>query len=277
MIEFSHAQKIALLEAAAKASQAILALYHAPLSIAIKEDKTPVTTADIHASHLLRTDLPKILPFPVLSEEHIPKNHAYLNWQTYWLIDPIDGTRHFIEKTGEFCICIALIHQHQAVLGLIYHPLTASAWFANQQTKTLEKYVATQQVVLPQQALAKLTATISADKLSDKMQDFLKTLGDFAWYSKGSALKYIELIEGRAHLYPRMWYTSEWDTAAGQCLLNCAGGEVISLADGKPLRYGQKQQLLNPYFVAYRGLSTDAVSALLSTYQQLCEAGRVQF
>ncbi len=259
-------QTLALAELTA---ERILAFYHSDYHIDIKKDNSPVTQADLAASRLLERRLPDIAPYPVLSEENTPATPDWLNWATYWLIDPIDGTKHFINATGNFCICIALIHRQRTVFGLIYAPTTHTAWFAQQGDRTVSKYCHRQIKKLSASAPTAMTATLSSAHITAKMNHLLSALGDYRWHQRGSALKYIDIIEGNATLYPKLWDTCEWDSAAGQCLLECAGGQVINFTTGEPLRYGYKTSLLNPHFLAYHFLNKAQVETLLRRYQQV--------
>lgn len=252
----------------------ILDFYQSDYTIDTKKDNSPVTQADLVASQLLEKELPIIAPYPVLSEENTPATPDWLDWETYWLIDPIDGTKHFINATGDFCICIALIHQNKAVFGLIYAPTTDTAWFAQTGDEFVSKYQHNQIKLLNNIATPiELSVTLSCNHISDKMQQLLSVLGDYQWHGRGSALKYIDIIEGKASIYPKMWDTCEWDSAAGQCLLECAGGQVIHFETGEPLRYGHKTSLINPHFLAYHYLDEQQVSILLNRYQTITNLG----
>jgi len=247
--------------------------YHrAELPIRHKADHSPVTLADITISQYLEKSLPALLDYPVLSEENTPLSSAWLDWQTYWLIDPIDGTRHFVNKTGDFCICIALIHRNQSVIGAICAPTENTTWFAQRADGDILKYQNGKYLPLSPGSPEKMTIALSADHLSPKMQKLLSVLPEYRWYQRGSALKYIDIIEGKANLYPKMWQTCEWDSAAGQCLIECASGQVIRLDDGKPMRYGQKKSLLNPHFLAHRLLGSNQIGQLLGSYRSIDSA-----
>lgn len=263
---------------AAKTAEIILHHYQQGIDVNIKKDNSPVTQADVAASERLEAELPRIAPYPVLSEENVPDNHEWLDWETYWIIDPIDGTKHFINQTGEFCICIALIHQNRAVFGLIYAPTTHTAWFAQQPQNIDQQHPENNQVFRYQrqtiQALSpcsptSLAITLSADKLSQPMENLLNIFPNYQWYRRGSALKYIDIVEGKASIYPKMWDTCEWDSAAGQCILECLGGQVIDFNTGLPLRYGNKASLLNSHFLAYQHLEQCQIEQLLQRYQQI--------
>lgn len=270
MIHLSKEQITDLLTLADRVGECIMTFYNSGFDVTLKSDNSPVTQADIAASELLEKALRKIAPYPVLSEENTPNNAEWLTWETYWLIDPIDGTKHFINRSGEFCVCIALIHQHQAVFGLITMPTTQTTWYAQHDGKGVFKAVNGQtQSLITLAETVPLTVVLSATHLSDNMATLLRFLPDYSWYRRGSALKYIALVEGEAALYPKMWDTCEWDSAAGQCLVECAGGAVIRLDNGQPLRYGRSANLLNPHFIAYRHLNPQQVTDLLQQYQTL--------
>ncbi len=262
-----------LLELASRAAKGIMDIYQSHYTVTIKSDESPVTQADINAGNLLEQELPNIARYPVLSEENIPQTPEWLDWQTYWLIDPVDGTKQFINKTGDFCICIALIHKNAPVLGLVYKPTTDTAWLAQSGDDEVSKFHNNHRQPMSVSTPTLTTVTLSSNYLSSKMSELLSVFSEFAWHPRGSALKYIDLIEGKAHLYPKMWDTCEWDSAAGQCLLECAGGHVIDFETGEPLRYGAKKSLLNPHFLAYSGISQEEVDELLALYQKItsCE------
>lgn len=262
---------------AERAADCAMRYYHDDYHIETKDDNSPVTQADLAVSALLEEHLPNIADFPVLSEENQPSTAQWQNWETYWLIDPIDGTKHFIKRTGDFCVCIALIHRNEVIFGLIAAPVTQEIWLAQSASHSgkspiLEKYTAGEAVAFPPNDHSDTVAsivTLSAASVSEHMRALLAVLPPYDWYSRGSALKYIDIVEGKATLYPKMWDTCEWDSAAGQCILACAGGAVVRFDNGKALRYGLSASLINPHFLAYRGLSAEKVSALLDSYAAL--------
>lgn len=271
---FTPTQIEKLLSLTERVAEVIMQHYQNGVAVSLKKDDSPVTQADLAASACLERELPQIADYPVLSEENIPSDSDWLNWKTYWLIDPIDGTKHFINRTGDFCICIALIHENRAILGLIYAPTIKTAWYAQHAFNDSEEtpvFRYHQQTIQPLSFAppAQLTATLSAQKLTENMQQLLGTLPNYQWYRRGSALKYIDIVESRATLYPKMWDTCEWDSAAGQCILECAGGQVLNFNDGRPLTYGEKPSLLNAHFLAYQHLEAQQLTQLLEKYQQL--------
>lgn len=269
MMQLSDKHIQQLLALTQQAADAIMAFYETDLTIKIKCDDSPVTQADLAASRLLERGLPAIADYPVLSEENTPQMPQWLDWQTYWLIDPIDGTKHFINASGEFCICIALIHNHQSIFGLIHAPVTQTTWFAHRHDDAVTKVIADKPIQLTAIPPKTITATLSSAHLTKHMEQLLDCLPDYRWHCRGSALKYIDIIEGTATLYPKMWDTCEWDSAAGQCLLECMGGQVIDFMTQKPLSYGYKESLLNPHFLAYNHLSPAFIEQLIRNYQRL--------
>ncbi|PID61155.1 MAG: hypothetical protein CR974_04450 [Gammaproteobacteria bacterium] len=257
---------------AERAAACALSYYQSDYEITIKSDESPVTQADLAVSELLEKHLPAIADFPVLSEESQPEQPLWTGWETYWLIDPIDGTKHFINRTGDFCVCIALIHRNQAVFGLIIAPTTGALWLAQTADEDndmlLEKYQNGQAVPMPTDRPEKPIVALSTKTLSKRMSILLAALPAYDWYNRGSALKYIDIAEGKASLYPKMWDTCEWDSAAGQCILACAGGGVMRFDTRDTIHYGKSASLINPHFFAYRDLSDETLVALCECYPQ---------
>jgi 3'(2'), 5'-bisphosphate nucleotidase len=239
---------------AQEAGAAILEVYHdESLWNAIdKEDSTPVTAADYKSSDILVASLPSIVDCPVVSEEALPEYSERVNWPVYWLVDPMDGTREFLHKTGEFVINIALMQNHQPVFGLLYQPTTGEAWWGGagfgaffgtpEKAKCLDSGQMTNALVALGSRRSKWKGAWR-DRLTQN--DY-----EFETESVGSALKFMRLAEGTADLYPRLGPTSEWDTAAPQAILDVTGG-AIRQWNGQPLEYG-KEDVLNPHFIAVR-------------------------
>lgn len=244
--------------------------YQKNLQISCKSDDTPVTEADIAISQFLEAALPSIIDIPVLSEES-NNSTDYLNWQRYWLIDPIDGTKGFIKKDDEFCICVALIDNHQSVFGLISAPVTGQTWYG---TKGLGcySYNHCQNIkpykILPHKTFPEpITLITKSPHYTPEYQKLVdSTLGDYQKITHGSALKLMKIVEGEAQLHLKMGKTGEWDTAAAQIILEEQGGGLTDLA-GKPLRYGTKADLTNPRFIAYLNLKPSIIDNLLKKVQ----------
>jgi len=250
------------------AGKAILDVYSTNFEVEEKTDKSPLTAADLASHNLIMTALHKLTPeIPVLSEESasLPFEER-ANWQTYWLVDPLDGTREFVKRNGEFTVNIALIHQHKSILGVINVPVLDIDYFAWQGGGSFksEQGASAQKISvrkLTDHPRTPLTVAGSRSHGSPMMQDYMKKLGDVEVISMGSSLKFCLVAEGRADLYPRLGLTSEWDTAAAHCIVEQAGG-YITRTDMTPLDYNTKDSLLNPFFFVFGDNSRDWSSYL---------------
>ena len=239
---------------AREAGVAILEVYAQDFSVDTKDDRSPLTAADLAAHRIIARELSQMTPdIPVLSEEG-----AGIDWETrrqwvrYWLVDPLDGTREFVKRNGEFTVNIALIENGEPVLGVIYAPVLdylvhaqkgAGCWLRDSATEQ-DMRLATQRP-----APAPLRVAASRSHLDGRTARALEIIGEHERQALGSSLKFCRIAEGRADVYPRFGPTSEWDTAAGQCVLEAAGGAVLDLS-GAPFRYNQRESLLNPDFIA---------------------------
>ncbi len=245
------------------AGEAILAVYDAGFNIEEKEDKSPLTDADLASHNLIIKRLSVLTPdIPILSEESakLPFEER-ASWETYWLVDPLDGTREFIKRNGEFTVNIALIHQHKSIIGVINVPVLDVDYFAWENGgcfKSEQKNDATSISVkkLNDDEGAQLTVAGSRSHGSEMMQQYMAKLGTVETLSMGSSLKFCLVAEGRADLYPRLGLTSEWDTAAAHCIVEQAGG-YITKTDMSPLEYNTKDSLLNPFFFVFGDNSRD--------------------
>ncbi|MDC9715101.1 MAG: 3'(2'),5'-bisphosphate nucleotidase CysQ [Gammaproteobacteria bacterium] len=240
-----------LIELTANVGEEILSCYENDLKITFKTDETPLTIADKNAHQSIVNVLSHLTPnTPILSEESdaITFNQR-LKWDEYWLIDPLDGTRDFIEKTGEFCICIAYIKNHQAIFGLVYAPLTHTHYYGfDNETYQYRNNTRTRlNALTAAQPLRIVTGHYSAH--NPQLQTHLEQLGEHQVSYLGSALKFCKIAEGEYDYYPRFGLCSEWDTAAGVCILQNAGGSVVD-ENGNPLRYNAKDDMLSPIFFA---------------------------
>lgn len=236
------------------AGEKILDIYDSEFIVEHKEDNTPLTTADLAADLIIRTELKNLTPdIPILTEEseHIPFE-TRRRWQRYWLVDPLDGTHEFIKHNGEFTVNIALIENHQSILGVITAPVLKTEYFAwrGGQAYKKEPGQTAQQINVRQARKNKLVIAGNRSRASDKLHAYLDKLGDVQLLSIGSSLKSCMVAEGTVDLYPRLGLTSEWDTAAAQCIVEQAGG-YMTLTDGTQLRYNTKDSLLNPDFFVF--------------------------
>ena len=253
----------ALLSLCHQAGELIAARYHAAGAhqFESKGDDSPLTQADLDSHDCLQAGLEALQPrLPILSEESSEVEKAgRREWQRYWLVDPLDGTKEFLARTGEFTINIALIDDHRPVLGVLYLPLERVAYVGIPGTGAWCYQYAPQQWQKSPLAARKLeqgrplTVLASRRHRGPRLLACLEWLqehwGEIARQNSGSALKFCQLAEGKGDFYPRFTPCCEWDTAAGQALLEAAGGGLLGL-DGKSLRYNCKESLLSPHFYA---------------------------
>lgn len=245
----------AVIAIAMEAGRAILPYFRQPLDVFLKKDHSPLTQADLSAHSVLVNRL-AALPFaiPVLSEEsvQIPWLERK-SWESYWLVDPLDGTREFIRGSDAFCICIALIHQGTPVFGVIQSPTDQSVWYASVGQGAYRRCVSsTQDLQLHVQAPAPSPLRVALSHThhkEKKSQGLLARMGEITRIHQGSALKFCAIAEGNLDVYPRLGPTCEWDTAAGQCIVQAAGGQLYSLKTHQPFSYNQKQSLINDSFI----------------------------
>lgn len=242
-----------VIEIALKAGHAIMEVYDGEIAVSRKEDNSPLTQADIAAHHIIDASLSRLTPeLPILSEESVALPYAQRrDWQRYWLVDPLDGTREFIKRNGEFTVNIALIEHHAPVLGVVYAPALELLFYAADGQGAFKRAGAgeTQPIRTRRLEAAHLTVAGSRSHADARLMDFLSAVGPHTLLSMGSSLKICLVAEGRADVYPRLGPTSEWDTAAAQCVLEQAGGQLVG-CDNQPFRYNAKESLLNPEFFA---------------------------
>jgi len=239
---------------AREAGAAIMTIYEQEFTVELKDDRSPLTEADKAAHKIIQQGLEQLNPrFPVLSEESASHElEDRLQWKTYWLVDPLDGTKEFIKKNGEFTVNIALVNEHVPVMGVVYAPVlhrlycgikSAGAWLEEADAPRREISV-TKNASIPVRVVG------SRSHASPALTDYLDGIGDHQLLSMGSSLKICLVAAGEADIYPRLGPTSEWDTAAAQAILESAGGRMIN-PSGRELRYNMKDHLLNPYFLAF--------------------------
>ncbi len=252
----------AAMNAAQKAGEALLSHFHSGFShsITLKSDQSPVTQADIAANKIITEQLLKIdSSIPVLSEENtIPDFSIRQNWSRYWLIDPLDGTRGFIARSSEFCINIALIENHEPILGVIYSPVNHHCFYATKNNGAFfldVKNKVTQKIHTSKYNSSLLhLLTGHFDHQSHFKKSLERSFKEIKITQMNSALKFTMIARGLADMYVRFGSTSEWDTAAGQCIVVEAGGSVVDFK-GNPLHYNAKSSLINPSFIAIADVS----------------------
>ncbi len=247
---------------AAEASERILAIYATAFGVTAKEDNSPLTAADLAAHHTIVAGLQRLTPdIPVLSEESASVPFVERScWRRYWLVDPLDGTEEFIQRNGQFTVNIALIEDREPVLGVVRVPVTGVCYFAARGRGAFREgpgQPPRRIAVKPLQSGEPVRVVGSRSHGGPGLQAFVAKLGTHELVTIGSSLKFCQVAEGAADVYPRLGPTSEWDTAAAQCIVEVAGGRVVSARTGEPLRYNTRESLLNPHFIVYGDASRD--------------------
>ena len=235
------------------AGTAILEIYNTDFEVSEKADTSPLTAADLAAHRHIVAGLHEITPgIPILSEESNAIAFSERSrWGRYWLVDPLDGTKEFVKRNGEFTVNIALIDEHRPVLGVVHAPVLGLTYRAAADTGSFRDDLPHNERLIPIRTSPVQTPPRvigSRSHGSSGMAAFLEAVGEHTLESIGSSLKFCRVAEGQADVYPRFGPTSEWDTAAAQCVVEQAGGAVIDLK-GRELRYNTRDSILNPYFL----------------------------
>ena len=231
-----------------EAGAAIMAVYDGeqPLDVAKKKDDSPVTAADLAAHHIIKRGLAALMPeVPLLSEEDPPAWEERRGWTRYWLVDPLDGTKEFLHRNGEFTVNIALIEYGHAVMGVVYAAAIDVLYLA-ERGKAWKEEKGVRQAIGVSNAHPPLVV-VSRSHIDDELKDYLQQLGEHQTVSVGSSLKFCLVAEGKAQLYPRFGPTNIWDTAAGHAVAVAAGAQIHDW-QGKPLLYTPRESFLNPGF-----------------------------
>lgn len=252
-----------LIDIAQAAGEVILEIYDHPADFGVeqKEDHTPITRADRASNQLICNALAELSPrWPIISEENnLPPYEERRHWHYCWIVDPLDGTKEFIRRNGDFCINIALAQAGEAVLGLVYAPVSKQCFWAVRGCGAFEvsaKGAQRLQCARFSAGDAGLRILSSRSHFNTATQTWIGNLQQPAFVTKGSAIKFGLLARGDADLYPRLGPTGEWDTAAGQVIVEEAGGAVLDFYTRQPLRYN-KENTLNPFFIAQGALQPD--------------------
>ncbi|MBT42051.1 MAG: 3'(2'),5'-bisphosphate nucleotidase [Idiomarina sp.] len=239
-----------LQQIARDAGVAIMEIYNSDeFDVQLKGDDSPLTKADLAAHRVIVDGLRKLnVQYPIISEESADIDWELRRlWHRYWLVDPLDGTKEFIKRNGEFTVNIALIEKGEPICGVVYAPVLDAMYVGERDKGT---FLNGEQIQVEQNAPETLRIVGSRSHASQETTDWLEALGKpYQMVPMGSSLKICLVAEGKADIYPRLGPTSEWDTAAAHAVLNAAGGSITTL-DGEPLRYNQKESFLNPYFIA---------------------------
>jgi 3'(2'), 5'-bisphosphate nucleotidase len=247
-----------------EAGRLILEVYQSSYSVQLKDDRTPLTEADLRSERLLLAGLARIArDIPVLSEEtgRVPWEERR-GWSRLWVVDPLDGTREFIGRNGEFTVNVALVQDGRVLLGVVHAPALGRSYYACAGTGAFRSDGDDPgrpiRVAKPN---GPVRVVGSRSHRGDSLDAFLARLGPHRFVEVGSSLKLCLVAEGEADVYPRLGTTCEWDTAAGQCVLEQAGGQVLTLA-GQPLLYNAREQVENPHFVGFADPGTDWLALL---------------
>ncbi|NND64112.1 MAG: 3'(2'),5'-bisphosphate nucleotidase CysQ [Flavobacteriaceae bacterium] len=249
--------------AAIEGGKAIMKIYATEFDVEIKGDNSPLTQADKNANDIINEYL---IPteIPIISEENKQTDYSERSkWSSCWIVDPLDGTKEFVKRNGEFTVNIALVQKGEPFLGVIYVPVSKMLYFTNTEANRSYKIVVEEdeisvddiiqnaEVLQPAPLSEPVKVVGSRSHLNDDTKDFISEIEknkQVEIVSKGSSLKFCLVAEGNAHVYPRFAPTMEWDTAAGHAICKATGISVIDQSTNKPLRYN-KENLLNPYFL----------------------------
>jgi 3'(2'), 5'-bisphosphate nucleotidase len=251
---------------ATEAGQAILEVYATDFDVQEKSDDSPLTQADLASHHCIVAGLSQLTPgIPIISEEEgLPSFEERGQWQRYWLIDPLDGTKEFVNRNGEFTVNIALIDSHRPVFGVVYVPVQDKTYLGCEgRGAELREGGKVTAIGVADASSTPVRIVGSRSHRGSSLDAFLERLGEADIVPMGSSLKFCVIAEGLADIYPRLGPTSEWDTAAAQAVVEQAGGKVLEL-DGKPLSYNAKEDILNPWFVVIGPSDHDWLALLAS-------------
>ncbi|MEX0706376.1 MAG: 3'(2'),5'-bisphosphate nucleotidase CysQ [Woeseia sp.] len=241
-------------ELAQRAGEAILKVYRTDFAVSHKGDDSPLTKADLAAHRIITDGLRALTPdLPIISEESgLPDFHERQQWTRYWLTDPLDGTKEFVNRNDEFTVNIALIDNHRPILGVVHVPVLALTYTGCEGAGAALRRNGGQpepiQVTASTAAPPRVVG--SRSHRGHSLDAFLDELGEHVLLPMGSSLKFCRIAEGAADLYPRFGPTSEWDTGAAQAVVEQAGGKVVTL-DGTPLQYNSKDDILNGHFLVF--------------------------
>ena len=239
----------AICQLAREAGDAIMQVYEGdkPMEVTNKMDDSPVTAADIAAHNVIAHGLQALTPeIPILSEEDPPAWEVRQGWDRYWLVDPLDGTKEFIKRNGEFTVNIALIEKGKPVMGVVYAPVL-KVMYAAAGGKAWKDEAGNRQPIQVRDARPPLVVVSRSHGNNAELDEYLQQLGEHQTTAIGSSLKFCLVAEGKAQLYPRFGPTSVWDTAAGHAVAVAAGAHVHDW-QGRTLDYTPRESFLNPGF-----------------------------
>ena len=241
-----------LIEISKEAGREIMKIYSSDFDYQIKKDLSPLTKADQVSHEVICKQLKLITPdLPILSEEDSDISfEARTEWKKYWLVDPLDGTKEFIKRNGEFTVNIALIDNNVPVLGVIHIPVTNETYWGSKENGSFyaEGDNKPEKINVSGNSTGPIRIAISRSHPSKLLDHILEEIKDYEIIIKGSSIKFCLIACGQADIYPRFGLTSEWDTAAGDAIVKYAGGYVAILS-GESIAYNLKDNLLNPNFI----------------------------
>lgn len=242
-----------LITLAEAAGERIMRVYQRDFAVETKADESPLTEADRASHDHILARLRELTPtLPVLSEEGaLPGYDSRRQWPLYWLVDPLDGTKEFVKKNGEFTVNIALVEQGQPVLGIVHAPVLKTTYAGSRDHGAFRMIDGVRTPIRTRRLPSgPLMVAVSRSHRGEAVDRLLERIPPHETLSIGSSLKFCLVAEGKADLYPRFGPTSEWDTAAAQCVVEAAGGRVTRV-DLQPLTYNTKASLLNPDFLVF--------------------------
>jgi len=235
-----------------EAGNAILGFYNSEIDVQFKSDTSPLTKADLASNNIILKRLKSLTPnIPILSEEEADISFDIRSkWYEYWLIDPLDGTKEFINKNGEFTVNIALIRDHKPVFGLIHLPVKKYTYWGceNKGSFFLDKGNNIKEITVSKNMHKQMRIVVSRSHPSHKLKNLLDKIENYKLLKVGSSLKFCLIASGEADIYPRFGPTSEWDTAAGEAIAKFAGATIVNLKN-QPLNYNSKDEYINPNFI----------------------------
>jgi len=249
-----------IIKIAQQAGAAILKVYDTDFSVYEKSDQSPLTEADLAAHRVIANSLLELTPeIPILSEESATIPYSLRSaWTRYWLIDPLDGTKEFVKRNGEFTVNIALIDDMRPILGVIYVPVSKVSYYGSTGGGAFKQLPGKKPEPIKASARHNTPVRVAGSRshAGESLKRYLENLGEHDIISMGSSLKSCLVAEGQADIYPRLGPTSEWDTAAAQAVVEAAGGRITD-TKMQPLRYNSKDSLLNPDFFVFGNLDED--------------------
>jgi 3'(2'), 5'-bisphosphate nucleotidase len=247
------------------AGRAILKVYATDFNVESKDDASPLTQADLASQRVLMAGLEALSPaLPIISEESgLAPFEERKRWERYWLIDPLDGTKEFVKRNGEFTVNVALIDDGRPILGVVHVPVTGVTYIGDPDLGAERRSAdgSRESISVRPTSADPVRVVGSRSHRSPDTERYLDAIGETDMVPMGSSLKFCVVAEGKADIYPRFGPTSEWDTAAAQAVVEYAGGTVLTF-DGKPLRYNTKDNILNPYFLVVGPADRDWVALL---------------